>query len=123
MHQQYRRSTEAKSLPEWAPHEATEGPGEWALFNNRQWRHSHLAAQSCEALHACLRFLSRPLTSVADHTPWLEVEEEKKNRARAHTQHKHQRWPELCRGDDKIELALFTELQWEAIYVTLPIKS
>jgi hypothetical protein len=57
MHQQYRRSTKAKSLPEWAPHEATEWPGERALFNNRQWRHSHLAAQSCEALRACLRFL------------------------------------------------------------------
>ena len=52
------RSTEAKSLPEWAPHEATERPGERALFNNRQWCYSHLAAQSCEALRVCLRFLS-----------------------------------------------------------------
>ena len=55
--------------------------------------------------------VSRPLTSVADHTLWLEVEEERENKAHTHTQHKHQRWPELCRGDVKTEQALFTELQ------------
>ena len=67
-----------------------------------------------------LEQVSRPLTSVADHTLWLEVEEGRENIARAHS-NKHQRWADLCRRDGKTELALFTELQWEAIYRTLPI--
>ena len=60
--------------------------------------------------------VSRSLTTVADHTLWLEVEEGRENRA-----HKHQRWSELCREDGKTKLALFIELQWETIYTTLPI--
>ena len=60
--------------------------------------------------------MSRPLTSLADHgrarqtlsnhTLWLGVEEERENRA--HTQYKHQCWPELCIGDDKSELSLLS---------------
>ena len=64
--------------------------------------------------------VSRLLTDVLAHTLWLKVEEGGRTE-RAHTQHKHQRWPELCRGDGKTELAHFTKLQWEAIYTTLPI--
>ena len=37
----------------------------------------------------------RPRIVVADRTLWLEVEEGRENRA--HTQHKHQRWPKLYR--------------------------
>ena len=60
--------------------------------------------------------MSRLLTDIVDHTLWLEVEEKRENRA--HTQHKHQRWPELCRGDVTTGLtlapasAVATVLQW-----------
>ena len=47
----------------------------------------------------------QPAISLSDHTLWLEVEEGRDKRA--HTQHKHQRWPELYRGDGKTELALY----------------
>ena len=60
--------------------------------------------------------VSRPLTSLADlgrarqtlygHTLWLELEEERENRA--HTQYKHQRWPEPYIGDGKSELSLLS---------------
>ena len=55
--------------------------------------------------------------ALSAHAPAARIEGEQS----AHTQHKHQRWPELCKGNGKTELALFTELQWEAIYTTLPI--
>ena len=42
------------------------------------------------------------LTSVVEHTLWIEVGEGRKS---AHTQHKHQGWPELCRGDGKTKLS------------------
>ena len=62
----------------------------------------------------------RPLTSVAEHTlampttncrcrphtMWLEIEEERENRA--YTQQIHQPWPELCIGDGKSELSLLS---------------
>jgi len=50
----------------------------------------------------------RSRLSFSDHTLWLEVEEGRENRA--HTQHKHQHWPELCRGDGKTELTRLNEL-------------
>ena len=62
-----------------------------------------------------------PIAHRHSHTLWLKVEEEEGRIERAHTQHKHQRWLKLCREDGKTEFSLFTKLQWEAIYTTLPI--
>ena len=61
----------------------------------------------------------RPCTVVSDHTLWLEVEGGIENRA--HTHHKHQRWPELCRGDDKAELTLFKVAVGRYIYTYIYI--
>ena len=42
----------------------------------------------------CRAQVSSKLTSIHTHSLWLEIEEGVSTGA--HTQHKHQRWPELC---------------------------
>ena len=60
------------------------------------------------------------ITVVADHTLRLEVEEGRKNRA-----HTHSTSTSVGRrsAEEKAKLNSlnFTELQWEAIYTTIPI--
>ena len=64
--------------------------------------------------------VSRPFTGVADHILWLEVEEGRENRARAHSTSTS---VGRSSAEDiaKLNSLNFIELQWEVIYTTLPI--